>query len=120
MAVLHSQRVNGILADEMGLGKTVQIIAFLAYLKLTGQAQNTHLVVVPSSTLGLSLNIRLSLSEPGCHFDYISADNWKNEFGRWCPELRVFMYYGSTEERRGFRFDLAKGMLADFDVILTT
>lgn len=62
MAVLHSQRVNGILADEMGLGKTVQIIAFLAYLKLTGQAQNTHLVVVPSSTLGLSLNIRQNLA----------------------------------------------------------
>ncbi|XP_066137472.1 SWI/SNF-related matrix-associated actin-dependent regulator of chromatin subfamily A containing DEAD/H box 1 homolog [Euwallacea fornicatus] len=98
MAVLHSQRVNGILADEMGLGKTVQIIAFLAYLKITGQSQNTHLVVVPSSTL----------------------DNWKNEFARWCPELRIFMYYGNTEERRGFRFDLAKGMLADFDVILTT
>ncbi|XP_050311077.1 SWI/SNF-related matrix-associated actin-dependent regulator of chromatin subfamily A containing DEAD/H box 1 homolog [Anthonomus grandis grandis] len=98
LAVLHNQKVNGILADEMGLGKTVQIIAFLAYLKHTGQAQNTHLIVVPSSTL----------------------DNWKNEFARWCPELRVFMYYGSTEERRAFRFDLAKGMLAEFDVILTT
>jgi SWI/SNF-related matrix-associated actin-dependent regulator 1 of chromatin subfamily A len=52
LAVLHAQRVNGILADEMGLGKTVQVIAFLAYLKETCQAQNTHLVVVPSSTLG--------------------------------------------------------------------
>lgn len=98
LAVLHCQGVNGILADEMGLGKTVQIIAFLAHLKITGQALNTHLVVVPSSTL----------------------DNWKNEFARWCPELRIFMYYGSTEERRAFRFDLAKGMLKEFDVILTT
>ncbi|RZC42894.1 SWI/SNF-related matrix-associated actin-dependent regulator of chromatin subfamily A containing DEAD/H box 1 -like protein [Asbolus verrucosus] len=98
LAVLHAQRVNGILADEMGLGKTVQVIAFLAYLKETGQAQNTHLVVVPSSTL----------------------DNWRSEFTRWCPELRVFMYYGSTEERRLFRVDFAKGILADFDVILTT
>ncbi|XP_044252842.1 SWI/SNF-related matrix-associated actin-dependent regulator of chromatin subfamily A containing DEAD/H box 1 homolog isoform X2 [Tribolium madens] len=98
LAVLHAQRVNGILADEMGLGKTVQVIAFLAYLKETCQAQNTHLVVVPSSTL----------------------DNWRSEFARWCPELRVFMYYGSTEERRLFRIDFAKGILADFDVILTT
>ncbi|XP_064213319.1 SWI/SNF-related matrix-associated actin-dependent regulator of chromatin subfamily A containing DEAD/H box 1 homolog isoform X2 [Tribolium castaneum] len=98
LAVLHAQRVNGILADEMGLGKTVQVIAFLAYLKETFQAQNTHLVVVPSSTL----------------------DNWRSEFARWCPQLRVFMYYGSTEERRGFRVDFAKGILADFDVILTT
>ncbi|CAG9857372.1 unnamed protein product [Phyllotreta striolata] len=98
LVVLYSQGVNGILADEMGLGKTVQIISFLAHLKQTGAATNTHLVIVPSSTL----------------------DNWKNEFSRWCPELRVFMYYGSMEERKQFRFDLARGMLADFDVILTT
>lgn len=52
LAVLHNQGLNGILADEMGLGKTIQVIAFLAYLKETGQAENKHLVVVPSSTLG--------------------------------------------------------------------
>ncbi|XP_028136056.1 SWI/SNF-related matrix-associated actin-dependent regulator of chromatin subfamily A containing DEAD/H box 1 homolog [Diabrotica virgifera virgifera] len=98
LAVLYSQGVNGILADEMGLGKTVQIIAFLAHLKETGAATSTHLVIVPSSTL----------------------DNWKNEFARWCPQLRVFMYYGSQDERRQFRIDLSKGMLAEFDVILTT
>ncbi|CAG9812421.1 unnamed protein product [Phaedon cochleariae] len=98
LVVLYSQGLNGILADEMGLGKTVQIIAFLAHLKEIGAATSTHLVIVPSSTL----------------------DNWKNEFARWCPELRVFMYYGSMEERRQYRFDLAKGMLSDFDVILTT
>ncbi|CAH0563554.1 unnamed protein product [Brassicogethes aeneus] len=98
LVVMFNQGVNGILADEMGLGKTVQVISFLAHLKEIGAAKNTHLVIVPSSTL----------------------DNWRSEFARWCPELRVFMYYGSTEERRGFRFDLAKGMLADFDVILTT
>lgn len=98
LVVLYSQGVNGILADEMGLGKTVQIISFLAHLKETGAATSTHLVIVPSSTL----------------------DNWKNEFTRWCPELRVFMYYGSLEERKHFRFDLARGMMADFDVILTT
>ncbi|KAJ8972627.1 hypothetical protein NQ314_000083 [Rhamnusium bicolor] len=80
LAVLYSQGVNGILADEMGLGKTVQIISFLAHLKEIGAATSTHLVIVPSSTL----------------------DNWKNEFARWCPELRVFMYYGSTEERRHY------------------
>lgn len=52
LAVLHNQDVNGILADEMGLGKTVQVISFLAFLKETKQARTTHLVVVPSSTLG--------------------------------------------------------------------
>lgn len=52
LAVLHHQDVNGILADEMGLGKTVQVISFLAYLKESNLARTTHLVVVPSSTLG--------------------------------------------------------------------
>lgn len=52
LVVLNKQGVNGILADEMGLGKTVQVIAFLAWLKETGSAKNTHLIVVPSSTLG--------------------------------------------------------------------
>ncbi|KAK9887995.1 hypothetical protein WA026_000284 [Henosepilachna vigintioctopunctata] len=98
LAVLYAQGVNGILADEMGLGKTVQVISFLAHLKETGQARGTHLVVVPASTL----------------------DNWRNEFARWCPELRVFMYYGSMEERRAFRIDFSKGVLSDFDVVLTT
>lgn len=51
LAVLHKQGVSGILADEMGLGKTVQVIAFLAHLKQTGQAKAPHLVVVPASTL---------------------------------------------------------------------
>lgn len=52
LAVLHNQGLNGILADEMGLGKTVQVIAFLGYLKEIKAAKNTHLIVVPSSTLG--------------------------------------------------------------------
>lgn len=52
LVVLYSQGVNGILADEMGLGKTVQIISFLAHLKEIGAAASTHLVIVPSSTLG--------------------------------------------------------------------
>lgn len=52
LAVLHQNGTNGILADEMGLGKTIQIIAFLAWLKEANQQQQTHVIVVPSSTLG--------------------------------------------------------------------
>lgn len=98
LAVMHAQNVNGILADEMGLGKTVQVIAFLAHLKETGAAKGTHLIVVPSSTL----------------------DNWRAEFERWCPSLEVFVYYGSTEERRMVRIDWSRGGLMNTDVILTT
>ncbi|CAH0585486.1 unnamed protein product [Chrysodeixis includens] len=97
LAVLHKQGVSGILADEMGLGKTVQVIAFLAHLKETGQARGTHLVVVPASTL----------------------DNWSSELSRWCPSLRVSKYYGHPEERRQLRIQYSRG-LDDVDVVLTT
>jgi SWI/SNF-related matrix-associated actin-dependent regulator 1 of chromatin subfamily A len=82
----------------MGLGKTIQIIAFLAYLKETAQQEQTHLVVVPSSTLG----------------------NWEVEFAKWCPSLNVVKYYGSQEERRIMRIGWAKEGFDDTDVILTT
>ncbi|XP_047029911.1 SWI/SNF-related matrix-associated actin-dependent regulator of chromatin subfamily A containing DEAD/H box 1 homolog [Helicoverpa zea] len=97
LAVLHKQGVSGILADEMGLGKTVQVIAFLAHLKETGQARGTHLIVVPASTL----------------------DNWSSELARWCPALRVSKYYGHPEERRQLRIHYSRG-LDDIDVVLTT
>lgn len=60
LVVMNQEETNGILADEMGLGKTIQVIAFLAYLKETGQAKYPHLIVVPSSTL----------------------DNWDQEFAK--------------------------------------
>lgn len=98
LAVMHKQEMNGILADEMGLGKTIQVIAFLAYLKETGQAKRTHLIVVPSSTL----------------------ENWVQEFERWCPEISVSRYYGAAEERRAMRILFAKTGFAGIDVLLTT
>ncbi|CAK1551300.1 unnamed protein product [Leptosia nina] len=97
LAVLHKQGVSGILADEMGLGKTVQVIAFLAHLKETGQAKGTHLIVVPASTL----------------------DNWSTELARWVPTFRVSKYYGPPEERRLLRIEYAKS-LDQYDVVLTT
>lgn len=82
-----------------GLGKTIQIIAFLAWLKETGRSENTHLIIVPSSTL----------------------DNWANELEKWCPSLRVIKYYGSQEERKMLRIQYAKNGLQNlFDVMLTT
>lgn len=98
LAVMNKEEMNGILADEMGLGKTIQVIAFLAYLKEAGLAKNTHLVVVPSSTL----------------------ENWVNEFERWCPEMVVEKYYGGIEERRSMRIRYAKSSFAGIDVLLTT
>jgi SNF2 family DNA or RNA helicase len=76
---LYDNGINGILADEMGLGKTLQTISFLGYLKKHRGVSGPHLVIVPKSTL----------------------HNWMNEFQRWVPDLKVFLFHGSKDERVG-------------------
>ena len=52
--LLYKEGLSCILADEMGLGKTCQVIAFLGgLLERTGGQRGKHLVVVPSSTIGM-------------------------------------------------------------------
>ena len=54
--LLYKEGLSCILADEMGLGKTCQVIAFLGgLLERTGGQRGKHLVVVPSSTIGIAL-----------------------------------------------------------------
>ena len=77
MVRLQSNGINGILADEMGLGKTLQSISVLGHMLEFQQIRGPHLVVVPKSTLS----------------------NWVNEFGLWCPSLRVVRFHGSKDER---------------------
>eukprot|EP00798_Chlamydomonas_sp_ICE-L_P009154 gene9154-16279_t len=74
LTMLHrSGTVGGaILADEMGLGKTAQTICFLGTLRTLENNRNPHLVVCPASLI----------------------ENWQRELGRWCPQLRVVLYYG--------------------------
>jgi len=75
---LHRHRVNGILADEMGLGKTLQTISLLAYVKEFEKVRGPHIVLAPKSTLL----------------------NWRNEFRKWCPSLRIFVFQGNKDERK--------------------
>ncbi|KAL0222241.1 hypothetical protein RCL1_002095 [Eukaryota sp. TZLM3-RCL] len=84
--LLHSNKVNGILADEMGLGKTISCIAFLALLEHLKKSSAPHLVIVPSSTIA----------------------NWETEFSRFCPSLKVFVYYGSMDDRRYLQSKIKK------------
>ena len=76
--LLHQwhQEQNAILADEMGLGKTVQIIAFISHL-CNKYGCWPFLVVVPNATCA----------------------NWRREFKKWAPELRVVTYFGSSAAR---------------------
>ena len=63
---------GGILADEMGLGKTVQTIAFLL-----SEKGKKSLIVTPTSLIY----------------------NWKNEFEKFAPTMKVCTLHGTKEER---------------------
>ncbi|XP_043571286.1 E1A-binding protein p400 isoform X2 [Chiloscyllium plagiosum] len=78
LAGLHRRKLNGILADDSRLGKTVQIIGFLAHLAANEGIWGPHLVVVRTCKML----------------------NWEMEFKRWCPGLKIMMYFGTRKERR--------------------
>ena len=63
---------GGCLADDMGLGKTLQTLAFLRY-RIQQHPDETHLIVCPTSLLY----------------------NWETEIGKFTPDLKYHIYYGS-------------------------
>ena len=79
---------GGILSDEMGLGKTLQTITFL----LSEEKKKT-LIVTPASLIY----------------------NWKNEFAKFAPSMRVAISHGSRNEREKIIYNMD-----EYDVILTT
>lgn len=96
MTNLYTRGLNGILADEMGLGKTIQTIALLAFFAEHKNDWGPHLIVVPTTVLL----------------------NWKTEFQRWCPGMKVLVYIGSRKERHRLR----KGWMSEdaFHVCITS
>ncbi|XP_065424628.1 E1A-binding protein p400 isoform X23 [Chrysemys picta bellii] len=81
LAKLYKKNLNGILADEAGLGKTVQVIAFFAHLASNEGNWGPHLVVVRSCNIL----------------------KWELELKRWCPGLKILLYFGSQRELRAKR-----------------
>ena len=73
-ALLSEDRL--LLADDMGLGKTVQAIAAIRILCHQREMERS-LLVVPASII----------------------DQWRREFTRWAPELRVVPVRGSAQDR---------------------
>ena len=67
---------GGILADDMGLGKTLQAISVLLASKKSGK-EGTSLIVAPASLVY----------------------NWKEEFQKYAPELKVSLVVGNQQER---------------------
>lgn len=74
---LRKNGFGGCLADDMGLGKTVQIIAYLS----ENSFNKTHsLIVVPKTLL----------------------ENWKREFLKFAPEIKVYIYHGRDRSIEAF------------------
>lgn len=89
---LQNMYLNGILADDMGLGKTLQAIAAItAYHKEHKEA--VSLIVCPTSLLF----------------------NWKEEFAKFNPNLKVAVVEGIPSQRKKMLSDL-KGL----DVLITS
>ena len=102
--------LGGCLADDMGLGKTIQVIDLLLMLKRESQVPARRkssssspapsLLVVPASLVG----------------------NWKAEFERFAPTLRV-LYAHRSESDRDLLDSLAtstRKVLQQYDAVVTT
>lgn len=87
---LDKYRFGGCLADDMGLGKTVQTLAMLQHQKEAG-IQNASLLIMPTSLVY----------------------NWQMEANKFTPQLKVFVYTGTTREKNIKIFE-------DYDLILTS
>ncbi|XP_034263015.1 DNA excision repair protein ERCC-6-like [Pantherophis guttatus] len=92
-------RKGGILADDMGLGKTIQIIAFLSGM-FDAQVIRSVLLVMPVTLV----------------------NNWKQEFAKWAPGIRVKVFHGTSKKERSqhlHRIQTAKGvLLTSYQMIL--
>ncbi|XP_063820740.1 E1A-binding protein p400-like isoform X3 [Pseudophryne corroboree] len=78
LAKQYKKNLNGILADEGGLGKNVQVIALMAHLASNEGNWGPHLIVVRSCKIL----------------------KWELEFKRWCPSLKLLLYFGKQRELR--------------------
>ncbi|MGL6107343.1 SNF2-related protein [Romboutsia sp.] len=88
LRTLSEYSFGGILADEMGLGKTIQIITFLL-----SQQNKKSIVITPTALIY----------------------NWKNEFEKFAPTLKIGLAYNGIEQRNTIINEIN-----NYDVILTT
>lgn len=86
--VLDNYNFGGILADEMGLGKTLQTITFIM-----SKENKKSIIITPTSVIY----------------------NWKSEFEKFAPTLKVQIVHGDKTERTN-----TISNIADYDVIITT
>ena len=85
---LSHYEFGGILADEMGLGKTIQTITFLL-----SEKNKKSIIITPTSLIY----------------------NWRSEFEKFAPTMKIKIIHGNKEERSFNKEDLK-----DIDVLITT
>lgn len=86
------KRPRVLLADDMGLGKTIQAVAAIRILCQQGVIHRT-LLIVPASLI----------------------DQWRREFAKWTPELRVIPIRGTAEDRAWLWSARAHVMLVSYE-----
>ena len=92
MHILSENALGGILADDMGLGKTIQMLAvFSIFTSMKDKPKIPSLVVAPKSLVF----------------------NWRNEFEKFTPKLKVLTYFGNDRKEQIKEF-------SKYDVLLTT
>lgn len=89
---LQQMHLNGILADDMGLGKTLQAIITLTQHKIE-HPEAISMVVCPTSLVY----------------------NWKEEFNKFNPTLRVLPVDGTPAQRKKLLTDIKL-----FDIVITS
>lgn len=89
---LRHMHLNGILADDMGLGKTLQAIIALTQHKLK-YPDSKSIVICPTSLVY----------------------NWKEEFNKFNPTLRILPVDGTPIQRKKLQNNIK-----DFDVVITS
>lgn len=89
---LRKMHLNGILADDMGLGKTLQAIIAVTQHKAHNAGSPT-IIVSPTSLVY----------------------NWKEEFHKFNPDLKVLAVDGTPAQRKKLQTDIKK-----YDVMITS
>lgn len=89
---LRHMHLNGILADDMGLGKTLQAIIAITQSKLK-KPQSQSLIIAPTSLVY----------------------NWKEEFSKFNPNLKVLVVDNIPSQRKKMLKDVAS-----YDILVTS
>ncbi|MBM3214397.1 DEAD/DEAH box helicase [Candidatus Poribacteria bacterium] len=89
-----ARRKHALLADDMGLGKTIQTIVAIRALLGSGFVHRA-LVICPA---GLK-------------------SNWKSEFRRWAPEIRVRVIQGDASQRNAQWNGTAHVAIANYELM---